>query len=120
MLISPPRLKQAIEAQKARDALKAISDEFFYRADLLAESARCVLSCPKLIPEVRAKIARIEQLTALALGELHRLQSSHQSVIDAYALDLYGLQPGMVIRPAKKQGIGASEYSVCRLILMGF
>lgn len=102
MPISPPRLEQAIEAQKAHDALQAISEEFLYRADLLAESARCVLSYPKLIPEVRAKIARIEHLTTSALAELHRLQSGHQSVINAYAHDLYGLRPGMVIRPARK------------------
>jgi hypothetical protein len=99
----------------ACNTLEAMRDEFLYRADLIVESAACVLSYPKLPPEPRSRITEVQRLVTLISEEVNRLEATHQAAINEYVFALHGLRPGMVIRPAKKprdRRIVVSRYSI--------
>jgi hypothetical protein len=114
-MTSAKRLDQVLATQKACDLLEEVRNDFLYRADLMLDSATCVLSYPKLSPELRSRVSELQRLLTLAIEEVNRLEAIHRNTINAYAFDSCGLRPGMMIRPAGKardRRVAVSRFSI--------
>jgi hypothetical protein len=74
-------LDQVMAAQKACDLLEEVKNDFLYRADVMLESATCVLSYPKLSPELRSRVSELQRLLTLAMEEVNRLEAIHRNTM---------------------------------------